>query len=106
MSFDEEPPPESRLGPAPAPLDLGRLEVDARAAAAKHVASLLQVSVFCLMVWFHFETTEEGMMGRVSGENRQKERLRFFIESQEWVQRGRKGRGGGDREMLAAGGEN
>ena len=43
MSFAEEPPPESRLGPAPAPLDLGRLEIDARTAAAKHVASLLQV---------------------------------------------------------------
>lgn len=43
MSFDEDPPPESRLGPAPAPLDLGRLEMDARAAAAKHVARLLQV---------------------------------------------------------------
>lgn len=43
MSFDEEPPPDARLGPAPAPLDLGRLEVEARAAAAKHVASLLQV---------------------------------------------------------------
>ncbi|PVD32690.1 hypothetical protein C0Q70_08135 [Pomacea canaliculata] len=42
MSFDEEPPPDARLGPAPAPLDLGRLEVEARAAAAKHVASLLQ----------------------------------------------------------------
>ncbi|KAK7091651.1 exocyst complex component 3-like [Littorina saxatilis] len=42
MSFDEDPPPESRLGPAPAPLDLGRLEMDARAAAAKHVARLLQ----------------------------------------------------------------
>jgi hypothetical protein len=43
MSFDEEPSPEYRLGPAPAPLDLGRLEMDARAAATKHVASLLQV---------------------------------------------------------------
>ena len=43
MSFAEEPPLESRLGPAPAPLDLGRLEIDARTAAAKHVASLLQV---------------------------------------------------------------
>lgn len=42
MSFDEDPPPESRLGPAPAPLDLGRLEMEARTAAAKHVASLLQ----------------------------------------------------------------
>ncbi|KAK7487302.1 hypothetical protein BaRGS_00021391 [Batillaria attramentaria] len=42
MSFDEDPPPENRLGPAPAPLDLGRLEMDARTAAAKHVASLLQ----------------------------------------------------------------
>ncbi|XP_041361118.1 exocyst complex component 3-like [Gigantopelta aegis] len=29
-------------GPAPAPLDLGRLEVEAKAAAAKHVANLLQ----------------------------------------------------------------
>ena len=43
MSFSDEPPPESRLGPAPAPLDLGRLEIDARTDAAKHVARLLQV---------------------------------------------------------------
>lgn len=42
MSFDEDPPPDIKLGPAPAPLDLGRLEVDAQAAAAKHVASILQ----------------------------------------------------------------
>ncbi|KAL8569045.1 hypothetical protein ACOMHN_020488 [Nucella lapillus] len=41
MSFDEDSP-DTKLGPAPAPLDLGRLEVDARAAAAKHVASILQ----------------------------------------------------------------
>ncbi|ESO86075.1 hypothetical protein LOTGIDRAFT_235649 [Lottia gigantea] len=34
--------PDDEHGPAPAPLDLGRLESEARAAAAKHVANLLQ----------------------------------------------------------------
>lgn len=43
-SIDDDEDPEHSQGPAPAPLDLGRLEVEARQAAAKHVASLLQVS--------------------------------------------------------------
>ncbi|KAK6167587.1 hypothetical protein SNE40_021578 [Patella caerulea] len=34
--------PDDDHGPAPAPLDLGRLEAEARTAAAKHVANLLQ----------------------------------------------------------------
>ncbi|BFZ21284.1 hypothetical protein BsWGS_24323 [Bradybaena similaris] len=41
-SFDHDEDPEHSQGPAPAPLDLGRLEVEAKQAAAKHVASLLQ----------------------------------------------------------------
>ncbi|KAK0053902.1 exocyst complex component 3 [Biomphalaria pfeifferi] len=41
-SIDDDEDPEHSQGPAPAPLDLGRLEVEARQAAAKHVASLLQ----------------------------------------------------------------
>lgn len=40
--MDDEEDPEHSQGPAPAPLDLGRLEVEAKLAAAKHVASLLQ----------------------------------------------------------------
>ena len=42
-AVEEEVDPEHSQGPAPAPLDLGRLEVEARTAAAKHVQSLLQV---------------------------------------------------------------
>jgi len=41
-NMDDEEDPEHSQGPAPAPLDLGRLEVEAKLAAAKHVASLLQ----------------------------------------------------------------
>ncbi|CAL1537794.1 unnamed protein product [Lymnaea stagnalis] len=41
-SIDDDEDPEHSQGPAPAPLDLGRLEVEAKLAAAKHVASLLQ----------------------------------------------------------------
>ncbi|XP_012937446.1 exocyst complex component 3 [Aplysia californica] len=41
-SMEDEEDPEHSQGPAPAPLDLGRLEVEAKQAAAKHVASLLQ----------------------------------------------------------------
>jgi exocyst complex component 3 len=41
-SFDDVEEDEHSQGPAPAPLDLGRLEVEAKQAATKHVASLLQ----------------------------------------------------------------
>ncbi|GFN92469.1 exocyst complex component 3-like [Plakobranchus ocellatus] len=40
--MDNEEDPQHSQGPAPAPLDLGRLEVEAKQAAAKLVASLLQ----------------------------------------------------------------
>ena len=58
--MDDEEDPEHSQGPAPAPLDLGRLEVEAKLAAAKHVASLLQVSGTLLMrtVFIHLHLLE------------------------------------------------
>ena len=45
-NMDDEDDPQHSQGPAPAPLNLGRLEVEAKQAAAKLVASLLQVGYF------------------------------------------------------------
>ena len=53
MNLSDKPiASEIQMAVSPAPLDLGRLELDAHSAAAKHVANLLSVSgVMLPCIW-------------------------------------------------------